>query len=82
MFKAQSVISVSPADVHVGVVRTVRGSLAVERAVDATRPPWLQRLKSVVGLIAVIWAVPFFVVALPLALAWRAVLEATRWRST
>lgn len=83
MFRAEGVLSVGRSDIRVGVIRPVRGSLAAERAVDvAARPLWLQRVGSVAGLIAVVWAVPFFIIALPLALAWRAVLETTGWRST
>ena len=83
MFKAEGVMSVGRSDLRVGVIRPVRGSLAAERAVDAAAwPLWLQRVGSIAGLIAVVWIIPLFVLALPLALAWRAVLQVTRWRST
>jgi len=83
MFKAEGVISVGRSDIRVGVIRPVRGSLAAERPVAAAAwPPCLQRVGSIAGLIAVVWAVPLYVLALPLALAWRAVLQGTRWRST
>lgn len=45
------------------------------------RPAWLQVAGSVAGLIALAWAVPLLVVGLPLALAWRVVLSATKWRT-
>lgn len=80
MFRAESVISVGSTDVQVGTVRASRGSVTAKRAVDAARPLWLQRLGSIAGLVVVVWAVPFFVLALPLMLAWRAVLQATKWR--
>ena len=79
MFKAENVMSVDRTDVRVGVVRPGLGSISVARAVHA-RPLWLERLGSITGLIVVVWSVPFLVLALPLAFAWRAVLQATRWR--
>ena len=44
-------------------------------------PLWLQRVASFVGLMLVVFAIPFFVLGLPLALAWRAVLSTTKWRA-
>jgi hypothetical protein len=49
---------------------------------STSRPSWLQRATSVAGLILVVWAVPLAIVALPLALIWRAVVATTRWRAT
>ena len=79
MFKAVSLISASRIAAPVGVVHAVDVS-GVERVLG-TRPTWLQRLRSIVGLILVVWAVPLFVLAVPLALGWRAVLEMTKWRN-
>ena len=45
-------------------------------------PRWVQRLGSSVGAIVLALAVPLFVVGLPLALAWLAVLTAVRRRAT
>ena len=42
---------------------------------------WLEWFTSLAKLRVVVWAVPLFVVALPLALAWRAVVAATKWRA-
>jgi len=44
-------------------------------------PVWLQVLASLAGAVAVALAFPLFIVGLPLALAWRAVLAATKWRA-
>ena len=45
-------------------------------------PLWFQRVVSVAGLILVVLAFPLLVAAVPLAFAWRAVLEVTKWRTT
>lgn len=42
-------------------------------------PAWLRTLGSVLGAIIVVLAFPLLVVGLPLALAWRLVLEAGGW---
>ena len=47
---------------------------------SAGRPVLLQLVSSVAWLMAVVWAVPLFVVGLPLGLAWRSFLAATKWR--
>ena len=44
-------------------------------------PVWLQSLASLAGAVVLALAFPLFIVGLPLALAWRAVLAATRWRT-
>jgi hypothetical protein len=79
MFHAASLISGGRTGQHAGEVPTARSSV-VDRPVSATRPPWLQRLGSTAGLVLVVWAVPLLVLAVPLALVWRAVLEVTTWR--
>ena len=43
--------------------------------------PWFQSLTSLAGLLVVVWVVPLFIVGLPLALLWRAVVAATKWRA-
>jgi hypothetical protein len=51
--------------------------------VESTGTPlWLELVTSVAGLILLVWSVPLLVVALPLALGWRAVAAATKWRAT
>lgn len=57
-------------------------SIAGSSSAETQRPRLLQQLGSLVGILAVVWAIPLFVLALPLALAWRAILAATTWRST
>jgi hypothetical protein len=56
---------------------------AVERAptTSSPSPGWLQVVASVAGAVTIALAFPLLVVGLPLALAWRAVLASTRWRS-
>ena len=44
------------------------------------RPAWLEVLGDLAGVVGITLLVPLAVVALPLSLAWRAVLEA-KWRS-
>ena len=80
MFNAVSLISVGRTGKRVGVVPAVHSSVA-ERPVVTTRPLWLQRLGSIAGLVLVVWAVPLLVLAVPLALLWRAGLEVTTWRN-
>ena len=43
------------------------------------RPAWLQVLGDLAGVVGITLLVPLAVVALPLSLAWRAILEA-KWR--
>jgi hypothetical protein len=50
-------------------------------AMSSRSPGWLQVLSSTAGAGAVALAFPLFIVGLPLALAWRAVLAATKWRA-
>jgi len=45
------------------------------------RPAWLQVIRNLAGVVGITLLVPFAVVGLPLALAWRAILDATKWRS-
>jgi hypothetical protein len=44
-------------------------------------PGWLRVVASLGGAVGIALAFPFFVVGLPFALAWRAVLASTKWRS-
>ena len=51
--------------------------------IDTTRKPvWLHLISSVAGLIVLVWTIPLAVVALPLALVWRAIVATTKWRTT
>ena len=79
MFRAESVMSVDRPHVRMGVVRPGLRSVSIGRTVHGP-PRWLKRLGSIAGVILVVWSVPLLVLALPLALAWRAVLERSRWR--
>jgi hypothetical protein len=45
------------------------------------RPRWWQPVASFVALMLVVLAAPLFVLGLPLALAWRGVLAAAKWRA-
>ena len=42
---------------------------------------WLQPFISLAGVIVLVWAIPLYVVALPLALLWRAIVATTKWRA-
>jgi hypothetical protein len=66
-----------------GVAETrPRGTPPVPPEVEPReRSVWVRRISSAAALIAVVWAVPLLVVGLPLALAWRALLSATKWRA-
>ena len=44
-------------------------------------PSWWRPIASFIALMLVVLASPLFVLGLPLALAWRAVLAATKWRA-
>ena len=65
------------AEAHAGILP------AVERAPTRSSPSpgWLQVVASLAGAVALALAFPLFVLGLPLALAWRAVLASTKWRS-
>lgn len=59
-----------------------RGTSSLPAVGEPTkRSVWRRRISSAAALIAVVWAVPLLVVGLPLALAWRALLSATKWRA-
>lgn len=58
----------------------IPGASAAPRTELRRRPAWLRALGSGLGAIVVALGVPVFVVALPLALAWRLVLETVVWR--
>ena len=58
---------------------TLPAVLRQERA--AVRPAWLRVLGNLAGVVGITLLIPFAILGLPLALAWRAVLDATTWRS-
>ena len=68
-----------------GIAEARPGGLAALKRPPTTSshpsPVWLQVVASLAGAVAVALAFPLFIVALPLALAWRAVLAATTWRA-
>jgi hypothetical protein len=59
------------------------GPAAVKRApaTSFSLRAWSQTLASLAGAVAVALAFPLLIVGLPLALAYRAVLATTRWRT-
>jgi len=55
--------------------------LVMRNDLAGARPAWLQVIRNLAGVVGITLLVPFAVVGLPLALAWRAILDATKWRS-
>jgi len=65
-----------------GIAESGAGAVPIAYAEPITRlerPEWLRALGSVLGTIVVVLAFPLFVIGLPLALAWRLVLEISGW---
>ena len=56
-------------------------ALIIRQDAAAVRPAWLKVLGNLAGVVGITFLIPFAIIGLPLALAWRAILDATEWRS-
>jgi hypothetical protein len=54
--------------------------VTAEAVVPGRRSPFVRGLFAVFGVIGIVLLVPIFVVALPVALIWRAILATTVWK--